>query len=131
MFASSLYLTPLKESWTSLPATSLPAITPIPHTTYNNNHPPSVTNQSITTSTNKAVDIVLAGNDPDSNSSLTANIVSPPSHGKLSSINQNTGVVTYTPNSNFTGSDSFTFKVNDGEVDSSNTGTVNIKVGAL
>ncbi len=52
-----------------------------------------------------------------------------PSHGTLSNVNQDTGVVTYTPNQDFTGDDSFTFKVNDGKTDSSNTATVNIKVG--
>jgi len=49
-------------------------------------------------------------------------------HGTLTSINQDTGNVTYTPNQGFTGIDSFTFKINDGKVGSTNVGTVNIKV---
>jgi putative RNase toxin 37 of polymorphic toxin system/K319-like protein/Big-like domain-containing protein len=42
-------------------------------------------------------------------------------------LNQNTGVVTYTPNSGFTNSDNFMFKVNDGKTDS-NSGLVTIAV---
>jgi clumping factor B len=54
--------------------------------------------------------------------------VSNPLHGTLSEINQNTGVVTYTSKPGFVGTDKFTFKVNDGTVDSSNVGTVRIQV---
>jgi hypothetical protein len=92
------------------------------------NHPPVVNNQLVTTSINKPVDITLTASDPEINDTLTAVIVSPPSNGRLSDINQNTGVVTYTPNTGFTGSDGFTYKVNDGRVDSNNTGTVSISV---
>ena len=94
------------------------------------NHGPSATDQSITTNHNTPVKITLAGSDPDQNDTLTAAIVTNPSHGTLGNIDQNTGIVTYTPNPNFTGDDSFTFKVNDGKTDSSNTATVNIRVGA-
>ena len=76
---------------------------------------------------NKPVDIILKASDPEINDPLMAEIVSPPSNGKLSDINQTTGVVTYTPNTGFTGSDGFTFKANDGKVDSS-TGTISITV---
>jgi hypothetical protein len=91
------------------------------------NHPPVVNNQSVTTTMNKPIDITLTASDPEINDTLTAAIVSPPSNGKLSDINQNTGIVTYTPNAGFTGRDEFTFKANDGKVDSS-TGTVSITV---
>ena len=89
---------------------------------------PTATNQSITANKNTPVNITLAGSDPNPNATLTAHLVSPPSNGKLSNVNQDTGIVTYTPNPNFTGDDSFTFKVNDGKIDSSNIGTVNIRV---
>jgi hypothetical protein len=59
---------------------------------------------------------------------LNANTLSNPSHGTLSQIDQSTGKVTYTPQSGYTGTDSFTFKVNDGTSASSNTGTVSISV---
>jgi hypothetical protein len=74
------------------------------------------------------VDITLGASDPEINDSLTAQIVLRPSHGKLSEINQVTGVVTYTPNPGFTGADKFTFKVNDGKVDSNSVGTISITV---
>jgi hypothetical protein len=108
-----------------------PPITTSPPTaaTTTTNTPPTVTDQSVTTSQNTPIDITLSGSDPDKNDTLTAAIVTNPSHGTLSSIDQNTGVVTYTPNSGFIGDDSFTFKVNDGKVNSRNTGIVNIKVG--
>jgi hypothetical protein len=50
-----------------------------------------------------------------------------PSHGKIGQIDQTDGSVTYTPNSGFTGTDEFTFKVNDEKVDS-NIATVSIAV---
>ena len=77
---------------------------------------------------NKAIDTTLTASDPDKNDNLTAAIVSKPLHGTLSDIDQNTGVVTYTPNPGFTGTDSFTFKANDGKVDSNNVGRISITV---
>ena len=50
-----------------------------------------------------------------------------PKKGTLS-LNGQTGAFTYTPDSNFRGSDSFTFRARD-SVTTSNTGTVNITVG--
>jgi VCBS repeat-containing protein len=90
------------------------------------NRAPVANGQSVTTDedTNKA--ITLAGSDADGNN-LTYSIVSGPAKGTLSGSGANQ---TYTPNSNFNGSDSFTFKVNDGTVDS-NTATVSISVTAV
>jgi hypothetical protein len=65
----------------------------------------------------------LTASDPD-NDPLTWTIVSGPSSGDL---NGNAPNLTYMPNENFFGSDSFTFKVNDGEGDS-NLATVSISV---
>ena len=53
----------------------------------------------------------------------------PPSNGSLGAVATN-GKVNYTPNPNFNGTDSFTFKVNDGTVDSS-VATVTITVTAV
>jgi hypothetical protein len=68
----------------------------------------------------------VLGNDTDAdNDPLTASLVAGPSNGSLT-LNAN-GSFTYTPGANFFGSDSFTYKANDGHQDS-NTATVNIKV---
>jgi VCBS repeat-containing protein len=56
---------------------------------------------------------------------LTASLLSGPSSGSLS-VNPD-GSFTYTPNSGFTGTDSFTYQVNDGALNS-NTATVTLTV---
>lgn len=59
----------------------------------------------------------MLGNDSDAdNDPVTAALVSNPSNGTLT-LNGD-GSFTYTPNENFTGSDSFTYKANDGQADS-------------
>src|SRR5205823_8473219 len=57
-------------------------------------------------------------------------IVSGPTNGVLSAVNTNTGAMTYTPNTNYNGGDSFTFLVNDGLTNSA-TATVSITVTAI
>ena len=66
------------------------------------------------------------GTDADNNP-LTYTIVAQPSKGTLSGAAPN---LTYTPSSNQSGSDSFSFKVNDGDVDSNvDTATVTFSPG--
>ncbi len=78
------------------------------------NDAPVANNQTINYNQNVARAIVLAGSDPEGDP-LTFTVVSAPANGTLSGTEPN---ITYTPNLNFTGSDSFTFKVNDGTTDS-------------
>jgi hypothetical protein len=59
--------------------------------------------------------IVLNGYDVDTGNTLNYIIVTQPANGTLTGAAPN---VTYTPNAGFDGSDSFTFKINDGTVDS-------------
>jgi hypothetical protein len=92
------------------------------------NHIPSATNQSVITNQNTPVNVTLQGSDLNPTATLTAHIIKPSSNGNLSDINQDTGIVTYTPNQDFKGDDSFTFKVKDGKTDSNNTGIVSINV---
>jgi cellulose biosynthesis protein BcsQ len=89
------------------------------------NRPPVADLQTMTTAEDAPAAVNLVGNDPDGDT-LTYSVVTGPSHGSLSGIVPN---LTYTPNKNFSGQDSFTFKVNDGAADSS-LGTVAIAVTA-
>jgi hypothetical protein len=79
------------------------------------NDTPTATPQSVETDEDTAVPIVLSGTDPDEEP-LTFAIVDQPTNGLLSGDAPN---VTYTPNPDFFGPDSFTFTVSDGELISS------------
>lgn len=87
------------------------------------NNAPVAVNQMITTAEDASVGITLNASDPEG-STLTFTVVSAPSHGSLSGIAPN---LTYAPNADYNGSDSFTFKANDGHIDS-NTATIAITV---
>ncbi len=89
------------------------------------NDPPVANSQSVTTNANSPVAITLSASDVDLDP-LTYSIVASPAHGSLSGAAPN---VTYTPSANYSGADSFTFKANDGQVDS-NVATVSINVNA-
>jgi large repetitive protein len=95
------------------------SITPI-------NTPPVVTAQNVSTHTNAPLNVTLAASDADDDT-LQHSIISQPGNGTLGKINQTTHTVTYTPNPDFTGSNSFTHTVNDGKANSE-TGKVNINV---
>jgi VCBS repeat-containing protein len=71
---------------------------------------------------------VLANDTDAENNALSALLLAGPSHGTLT-LNES-GSFTYTPAENFNGSDSFTYKANDGSADS-NTATVSITVNAV
>ena len=49
-------------------------------------------------------------------------------NGNLSKIDQTIGKLTYTPDSGYTGKDSFVFKVNDGKFNNNLVGIVNINI---
>ena len=93
---------------TSAPVTVSLIVNPV-------NDAPTANAQNLTLQedTNRAV--VLTGNDLDGDA-LTYSVVTSPANGALTGTPPN---LTYTPAANFAGSDSFTFKVNDGKVDSS------------
>ena len=84
---------------------------------------PVANNLTTNTLPNTARAFTLTGSDPQG-SNLTFAIVMPPTHGGLSGTPPN---VIYTPALNFSGDDSFTFKVNDGLFDSA-PATVSIRV---
>jgi hypothetical protein len=79
---------------------------------------------SASTGKNTAKTITLSATDVEG-SSLTYSIVSNPSNGSLGSVSGTS--VTYTPDSNWNGTDTFTYKANDGTADG-NTATVTVNV---
>ena len=83
-------------------------------------------NDTFVTNEDTAYSGTLKAED-SSGEGLTYIEVTPPANGILSIDNATTGAYTYTPNFAFTGSDSFTFKANNGTSDS-NIATVNITV---
>src|SRR5204862_7146935 len=80
------------------------------------NDAPVAVNDSYSTNEDVALVIPVAGvlaNDTDIDANtLSSILVSGPAHGSLV-LNSN-GSFTYTPNANYNGSDSFTYKANDG-----------------
>ena len=88
----------------------------------------TATTQSITTQEDTAQTLTLAGsNIDDTDDTLSYTISAHPSHGALDGTAPD---LTYTPETDYTGADSFTFTVNDGTVDSA-TATVFITVTAV
>ncbi len=87
------------------------------------NRAPLATAQSVTTAEDVARAITLAGTDIDGDT-LTYTVVTPPANGLLSGTAPN---LTYTPTTNYNGTDSFTFLANDGPL-SSTPDTVSITI---
>jgi hypothetical protein len=111
------------EGATSAPGTVTVIVTPV-------NDPPVAVNDAATTNENTAVDIPVLANDFDIDSPLVPSsitIVTNVQHGKVS-INTTTGVVTYTPTTDYNGSDSFTYTIKDSGGLVSNVATVSINV---
>ncbi len=79
------------------------------------NDAPSAIAGSATVSEDGTVDITLTGSDIDTGDTLGFAIAGQPAHGSVSLLG---AVATYTPEANYNGADSFTFKVNDGTADS-------------
>ena len=90
------------------------------------NQPPTAGEQSVTLSEDGSTFVTLSGSDPDG-SPLSYSVVSGPTHGTLSGV---APALTYQPTANYNGSDSFTFRVNDGQLDSP-VATVSIVVQAV
>ena len=89
-------------------------------------HAPVASGASMTVAAGTSTAVMLSASDVDGDS-LTYSVVSSPTHGQLSSGTGPNRI--YTPNAGYGGSDSFTFKANDGIADS-NVATVSITVAA-
>ncbi len=89
------------------------------------NHAPVATSTATSTTEGTATSVTLAASDVDGNP-LTYSVVSQPAHGTLIGTSS---VETYTPATGFVGTDTFTFRANDGQFDS-NIATVTITVSS-
>ncbi len=90
------------------------------------NTAPTADAQSVTVYFETSKSVTLTGSDPEDDP-LSFTVTADPAHGIL------TGTVpdlVYTPDAGYTGGDSFMFKVNDGELDSS-TATVSLTVSGI
>lgn len=86
---------------------------------------PSVEDISIATLVDTAVDAQFIGNDP-ANLALTFSTVTSPTNGAVSGISG--ADFTYTPSSGYEGTDSFTYKANNGANDSDTDATVSVTI---
>lgn len=90
------------------------------------NHPPVADSKSLSTDEDTATTVTLSGSDPDGDP-LSYEALSGPTNGTLSGTVPN---LTYTPDENFHGSDSFTYLVSDGE-NVSEAATVSISIASV
>ncbi|MBK5305972.1 MAG: tandem-95 repeat protein [Frankiaceae bacterium] len=94
------------------------------------NDPPVAVDDTVTTPEDAAVEVPVLDNDhdPDAGDALSVLSVDQPTHGSTSLAS---GVVTYTPATDYNGPDSFTYVVQDDNVPSdSDSGTVAVTVTA-
>jgi DNA/RNA endonuclease G (NUC1) len=99
----------------------------------NGTNPPGTANQSANTTEDNAVTVTLQALQANNNA-VTFSIVNGPTPGSLGSVSPAscasgtcTATVTYTPVTDFNGSDTFTFKASDGTLNS-NTSTVTVGI---
>ena len=94
---------------------------------------PTASDDSTSTDEDNAVNISVLTNDSDLDGTLDATsvtIMTDATNGSTS-VDVVSGVVTYTPNSNYNGNDSFTYVVQDDSSGTSNAATVSITVNAV
>ena len=90
------------------------------------NDAPVASSASVSTDEDQPKAVTLVASDADADA-LTYTIVSAPAHGVLGGTAPN---LTYTPTANFNGSDSFSFRVSDGQLQST-VATVAITIAAV
>ena len=96
------------------------------------NDPPVANDDYDTTPEDTPVTTNVVTNDTDVDGTVVAStvaIASGPSNGSV--ITNGDGTVTYTPNANFTGSDTYTYTLRDNNGAPSNAATVTIAVGSV
>ncbi|MDZ4289326.1 MAG: tandem-95 repeat protein, partial [Prosthecobacter sp.] len=93
------------------------------------NDAPIASNGSGVGNEDNAINGTLGATDIDANDVLSFIKLTEPTQG-LITVSGSTGAYTYVPNANSNGSDSFTFKVNDGTTDS-NVATISLTITAV
>ncbi|OAB38932.1 S-layer homology domain-containing protein [Paenibacillus glacialis] len=91
------------------------------------NHPPTVTDATYSTTIGTSVTGVVYGLDTDGDA-LTFSLVTSPTKGSVDLAAD--GAFTYKPNTDALGADTFTYKANDGKVDSI-SGTVYLTINSV
>ncbi|MGQ4647525.1 Ig-like domain-containing protein [Lyngbya aestuarii] len=94
------------------------------------NQVPIANNDTATLTTNSSVEINVLSNDTDSDGNVNASSVAisgNPANGSVT-VDSVSGLITYTPNAGFIGTDSFSYTVEDNEGELSNPATVNLTV---
>ncbi|WP_424100227.1 Ig-like domain-containing protein [Moorena producens] len=100
------------------------------------NDPPEAQNDSATTNEDTAVNINVLNNDSDIEGDSSLSVVTNPSNGSAVVNTNNTpgdltdDFITYSPNLNYNGTDSFTYQLNDG-VNPPATATVNLTINPV
>ncbi len=92
----------------------------------NINRPPVAASQALSVQEDRSLAVTLGALDPDGDP-LTYSIVTSPTHGTFTGT---APALTYLPATNYSGTDTFTFRANDGEANS-NTATVTIAVQSV
>ncbi len=96
------------------------------------NDAPLANDDSATTDEDNAVVISVSDNDSDVDGTLdvtSITVVSTPASG--TAVSNGDGTITYTPNADVNGSDSFTYSIQDDGAETSNTATVSVTVNAV
>ncbi|WP_293267770.1 tandem-95 repeat protein, partial [Neptunomonas sp.] len=94
--------------------------------------PPVAINDSSSTAEDTPVTITILSNDTDPDGNIdvtTVTLTSGPTNGSV--VVNPDGTVTYTPNLNYNGADSFEYTVQDNEGNTSNAATVNLVIEAI
>ena len=90
------------------------------------NSPPVAVDDTLVTDEDVSAPIVIQGSDPDGDA-LTFSILSGPPNGALTGVPP---ILTYVPNSDFSGADSFIFQVDDGN-GGTDSGTISVTVNPV
>src|ERR1041384_8767782 len=91
------------------------------------NQAPTALSQNVATDKNNQINITMTGKDDD-NDPIQFAIVSKPTDASLDNFDTTKGTLTFVPETDYVGNESFGFKVIDDKGMESNVATVNVKV---